>query len=260
MMKNKFFAKVDSGNALNEKEINKLAEYIGVKPSYLKIIVSILAIIIWIFIFLIFIGVFSFYKGNYVLAWIFFFSYLIIFSVINFRFYDKRFQIYLSCIDLYYKKTLKEHSEMQKIYTRNIPSPDSYIVKNSVLLLTDGYYFYVREDFLLQTKWFLNKKYKTKYNPYPLLKVLDSQSIGKREVMFKLSDIESYEIIGEYTLDFDHNLFEEYLHVFDLPSYENYILIEMKDKKTWKFGCNVYEVLKDIIPLREKENEDKNIS
>lgn len=239
---------------MNEKEILKLAEYLGVKISYNKIIVSVFSTIAWIVLVLFFFGIFPIFSGNKILAIMFIVSYFFVFSIINFRFYQNRVKNYIKCLDEHYKNALKDYSEMERIYTRNFIDDNENFKKDQVLFMTDGYYFAIIDDFLIKTKWFMNKIYKTKYNPYPLLKILDADVIGKRGYEFKLSDIEFYKVVGNVTLDFDHEKTEEYMHAIDM-SVNDYIEIELNDKTVLKFGTNIYSKLKEIIPYKERDYE-----
>ncbi len=254
-MQNKYFKKVSQGQCFNQKEIKGLSSYLGLRVSYLHIFFLIILSVILVSTNLILLGAFTFFKKNIYLAILF--NLLLIGGVLFFlfKYFLKRKKNYLNVIDDYYQKKLSSYAEMKKYYTTFSPIPENYLKKSSVLFLTDGYYFVILEDFLIQTEYFFGPRYKNKYNKYPLLKILDKESILKRHVDFKLSDIAYYTIVGKIKEEIAHTNYDEYLHLFSEDDYNNYVEVHLKNFHVLTFGTNIYEVLKELLPLKEKINE-----
>lgn len=250
-MINKQIKTISLGQALDAYEIKGLLRYLGLRIPIGKLLISILYCILSILLFLFLLGVFPIFKGYYPIAFIEIILTVSFLVFINYRYQHKRLLQYMKALDEFYSIHLSSYQEMDRYYTWFIPNPESYLKKNSVLLLTDSYYFVILEDFLISTGFEVKRGFKTEYNERTILKVPDADALSKRIQEFKLSDIESYKVYGEIINDAPHQKEMEFFHVFDKPKYDNYLLITLKDMRTYKLGTNMYEVFKKIIPFKE---------
>lgn len=250
-MINKNIIQASKGCSLSEAEEKELAEYLGLRISKKKAGILIGMTVVFIPLLAFFLGLFSLYDGSTIITVILILLYIGAFLFYTVGSFKKRCIDYLKAIDEYYNEVLRIHEGSEVVFTWFIPNPESYLTKKSILFITDSYYFYLREDMLKQTNYFLNRRFITKYCKFPVLKVFDPDSLSKREYSFKLSEINSYHLVGEVIESAEHERIEEFTHVFEKQLFESYIEIELKNYQTIKVGTNVYSILKKIIPLKE---------
>lgn len=242
-MNNRFSKDIRNGNVMSVGMKRALFAYLGVEfglyTIFFRMIIFFLIAIIGLLI-----------AVNSLLGLLIYGCFVLLGAVIYLFMVLKRKDKYLEDIQYYYESKYAEYAEMQRFYTYQLDSTAARL-KNSVLFFSDGYYFYVFDDPLISTGICLGRRFRNTYNPTPMLKVYDEDSINQPPFSFKLNDILYYELIGEYMVDPNHSLKEELIHIFPYGIEKNYVQITFSNFKVLQLGSNVYSFLKEILPLKE---------
>ena len=125
------------------------------------------------------------------------------------------------------------------------------------ILLTDGYDFYLFDDFLKATEYRLPFKFKSSNNPRPTLKVINQEFIHKRPIYFKLKEIDYFQLHKPVELDLKEkeNYGFEYRRYTYTPVKEelsNYCLLVLEDGSSFKLDCEVVALLRRRANKKER--------
>lgn len=242
-MISRFSGNIRNGNVPSTRMKKSLLSYLGLQYRFYNyFFVAILCIIF------ILLGIFFINKN--IIVFIIYLFLLLGLVVLYFVLLDKRRIKYIADIAYYYETYFKEYQDMKRIFTYHILGIDE-IKKESVLFFSDGYYFYIFEDCLLSTHIPLKGNFKTNYNSMPLLKIYDAEAVDHKPFTFKLGEVISYTLVGKYKKEPEHEIEEEYCHVFAKQEFSNYLAITLSDFRILKLGVNVYPFFQEILPLKE---------
>lgn len=167
---------------------------------------------------------------------------------------------YLFSLEEFYFQRLKEFEGFETIFTFHNFQKSGYLQNELCLFLTDGYSYFIFDDFLMETAHALPRCYKTKQNKFPMLKVLDFQNIKKRPISFQLSEIQFYQLTNynkgkEERGDALGERFFRYTYMPLKEDYYNFCIVELEDHSVFKFGPEVYSVLKKRAPGKELKEQ-----
>lgn len=129
---------------------------------------------------------------------------------------------------------------------------DKNINTDAINFITNGYEFYIYNDQLNETKYFLGDSYKSKFNQSPKLKVIGRKK--EKALNFYLKDIESYYICKKKKKITDKE-FDPITKVFSKDDISDYVVLKLKSGVIYKFGPKVYSYLKECCPIGEIINE-----
>ncbi len=234
----KYFRKLENGILLDDNELKIVRSYLGLRFSlyqargiFFPILFLILSIII-----LVANKDFYFFSIVFVLAAIISFFYFI---PIYPQYFRKKYNEKLL---LFLKKYLEPNDYKIK-YVSYMPHTAYEISKNTAYFCYDDYYFKIIEDLLNYERYSIGKK-------EVLFKYPDYDSLNKKPISFKLSDIVSY--CSNYDLEYKEDNYQDLID--NVPSDEPCLKINLKNFKSIYISGNLINYFRQIIPHKEVNN------
>lgn len=250
--------KIETGQALTEKQEKELAKKLGIQKSYLKItgdiflnFLAILALVAAIF-------------GELELPFkimLYIIAVLLVILIIYLSVFPQRRKIikYLASVDTFYKFAFKEFSNFDLYYIGQHKNPHVKILRSKkIYLLTDGYYYVFVEDY------FKNTPYKMPFylagNEPVYLRTIDESSLHNQIMIINLKEIESFQLTSSDFKKTNVKINEKYQvyfdYFFDQNKYMNekaFTILTMKNGLTMRLSYTVYEAFKKHMPHKEKQ-------
>lgn len=241
------------GKCLNEKEINILASKLGLFTNRrILIFKALIASILLIF------GITLLVIINNFMRFVLFA--LIIFLIIMLFCYKNNTKViinYLEAIKGYYLNRFKDYEGFESVFLIHEFQKSGWLQNHLCILITDGYDFYIFDDFLKETAYALPRKFKAPDNKKPVLKVFDKNFVDKKPVYFKLSDINYYQLAKDFDDKFleTASLGSDYKrYSYSISNYElkNYCLLELNDHSIFKFSPEAIRILRKKAKSKER--------
>ncbi len=222
-----YLKKISKGIVLDEIDLKIVKMYLGY--SFNVYIVVPLIVLIFLLAMIIFFLILELYLLSIILAFVALFVtiyFLPVFFFIYRKLYDKSLLKALNNL-------LSKYEGMNLVYTTYQIHSNYDISKNSVYFFYDEYYFYIVEDLLIREKIRKNT-----------FKYIDSNSLNKRNISFKLSDVLSF--VVNTNLEYKDNTLKEALN--KEVETDSYCKIDLKNFKSIIVGYEVGLVLNKYIP------------
>jgi len=244
----KIIYKTSNGIYLNDNDEKYLLNCLGFKRSlrfYLYILINIILNVTII----IFASGFVVKRNNYLLLILI----LTIPSAIIFlhHYYLKNQKLYYLALDDYIKSEFDDFLNYSNYYTYVYDKDnllDKSIVTNNVFFITNGYEFYVYNDFLEERDYYLKRLFKKKNNESPKLKVIARKK--EKALTFYLKDIEEYYVYDKKAKISDKN-YDPVTKVFSIEERKKYTSLKLKNGIEYCFGPEIYLCLKKYCPIGE---------
>lgn len=281
---NDLMDKVRKGEILNSEEENKLYWYLGFKGKTLRTIICLLIIGVGVF------GIVISCGNNFIMTsknfYLLSFSSIVVaagFFFLIVRNKTKKIVEYLSAIDEYFTLRFRKYQGFLNRYVdyKIIPS-NTYLSKEKVHFLTDGFNFVIYDDILKDTKYKLPRIFRNKLAKNPMLRIYDPNTFEKSRVSFEMTDVKNFRLRGDritetefktkksflgflgYVLTgkgivwlFTRNIisgiwkFSPYTATKTTINDNRYTLLVLNNETTFKFGPEVYDLLLETIPQKE---------
>ena len=254
MQLKKLLSLTKKGEILNKKQIDLLAICLGLRYST-NILIFKSIISIGILGFSLF--CFKMINNKTINTVIFLMCIVLIVSLFVVKFRRRNIILYLEALKDFYLKKFQEFEGMESTFVRHQFQKNGYLQNDLAILITDGYEFYIFDDFLKETIYELPRKYKSSLNKHPMLKTINPEFVNKRPVHFKLNEIAYYSLVKPYVLDkvIKTNLGNDYFRfTYISPKYEleNYCLLLLEDGSAFKLGEDVVTLLRKKAPKKER--------
>lgn len=243
------------GEILTEKEVEILAKKLGITESFgsltLKIILTTLTIVLAI------IGIVNVEYA--VLRIIFIVLALVLITVIYLiKGNTGRIVKYLEALKDFYIDRLCEYEGFESVLVQHQYMKNGYLQNTLAIFATDGYDFYIFDDFLKETEYLLPRKFKSINNKRPALKVFDQEFVRKRPICFKANEINYYQLLKPFiglpkekeSYGFEYR---RYTYTIKSDVLSNYCLLELNDGSTFKLAPEVVVLLRKKAKKKERE-------
>lgn len=248
------FNKTRRGETLTEKEVDILASKLQLNESFsslgLKILLSIVVVLLVI-------------TGLICINYIIFQVIIVILglSLIIFIFVKKNKKPvikYLEILKDFYIDRLCEYEGFENMLVQHQYMKNGYLQNNLAIFATDGYVFYIFDDFLKETRYLLPAQFKGPNNKRPALKIFNQEFVRKRPVCFEVNEINYFELYDPKLPDIKENesygcIYRRYTYTITNNILDNYCLLVLNDGSTFKLAPEA------VILLRKKASKKERM-
>lgn len=257
MRLNQLLNKTKKGETLTGKEIDILAKKLGLVDSVFVIVVK---IIIWL-VFLA-LGIYlAVIINNDVFEWILLFVLLGLgVFLILYKVNTSKIVKYLETVKEFYIERLCDYEGFESMLVQHQYMKNGYLQNNLAIFATDGYVFYLFDDFLKETIYLLPNKFKGPNNKRPALKVFNQEFVNKRPVCFEIKEIAYYELNNPVIPDIKENesygcIYRRYTFTIKDTFLSNYCLLVLNDGSTFKLAPEAVTLLRKKAKKKERLGE-----
>lgn len=273
-------SKTRNGEVLSSKELSFLLKKVGAKVETGRMLFKIILIIIGISLIL--------SKDFYLMV----LGTLIISCVIYSMIVNDHIQnsiLYINAAYDFISNKFHKYRKFNHIYIayKSTNKLNDFLIKDFVHFLTDGYNFVVYDDMLCDADGNLPRFFKKDNGERQTLKVYDKRTIDKNSIHFTLDNIESFRLRGDMVSKTRIStktkssiitqlmalLLGKFLLVFFTKDFlsskvaakkyiqsninseiidKRFTLLVLKDETVLRFGPELYELLIEVIPTKEK--------
>lgn len=247
--------KTKRGETLTDIEVEVLAKKLGLTESFIsltfKIILTTVIIVLAIF------GIVN--VNNDVLRIIFICVAIVLITLLFvIKGNTGRIVKYLEVLKDFYIDRLCEYEGFESILVQHQYMKNGYLQNTLAIFATDGYDFYIFDDLLKETEYLLPRRFKSKNNKRPAIKIFDQEFVRKRPVCFKTNEINYYQLAKPFIglpQEKETYGFEYRRYTFTIKSdvLNNYCLLELNDGSTFKLAPEAVVLLRKKAKNKERE-------
>lgn len=251
-MFNKIIYKTSNGIYLNAMDERYLLNCLGLKHSFRFYLYIFLNVMIDLSLIIVAFGAFN--DPHLFLLWIVFLG-IPVWTFYLYHYYTKNQKQYYRALNDYIKSEFDDFENYSNYYTYVYDKEnllDKNIITDSVFFITNGYEFYIYNDFLEATNYYLNSYFKSKHNDNPRLKVIARRK--EKALAFYLKDIDEY-FVYEKKGNIEKYNFDPLTKVFSAIETKKYTSLKLKNGMEYKFGPEIFLCLKKYCPIGEIKNE-----
>lgn len=183
----------------------------------------------------------------------------IISIVIIYLMFQKRTNIvlitdYLDCVKKYYSTRFSDYCDFKLIPVVRDCFVEGENENRLCYLFSDGYEFYLFDDFLTDTEFELPKEFKTTFVNKPILKVFDANFIDKNPIFFKITDIVFYKanIAEKYHAINSYGEYDLYTKSYKKSELTSYVWLKLFNNQSYKFDVKILDFLRSVAKEKER--------
>lgn len=250
-------AKTKRGETLTEQEVEILAKKLGLEESLprtiYKMFCSVLVVVVCL--------ILLFNVDSEILRYIIIGISVILLALILIpRANTRRIVSYLETVKEFYIDRLCEFEGFESVLVQHQYMRNGYLQNNLALFITDGYKFFIFDDFLTETSYRLPRKFKCPNNKRPMLKIFDSEFVRKRPVCFPVKEIAQYQMLKPYIGDVKEEetlgyAYRRYTFSVTNRQLTNYCLLELTDGSSFKLSPEIVVLLRKKVEKKEIDGD-----
>lgn len=249
--------KIETGQPLSDKAIDKLAKKMYLAPSSWRSFLYTL----WILTILILLALAAI-DGLEPLSpfFVYAISVVLLAGLVYYAFVPKytRLTQYFKAVDTFYETKFSGLEAYDLYYIGQHRSPHVRTLRsNKIYLLTDGHHLLFIDDYFKDTKYPLPRMIGTDKPVY--LRVIDAEKNDQSRVLIEISEVEHY-ISSKRELPLKkkplnpkfHRIFETFLDQNPHMDEQLFVTLKLYNGAVFRLGADAYKALKFAMPLKDK--------
>ncbi len=255
MRLSKLYSKSRRGETLTEKEVDILAKKLGITDSAFSLFYKILTTILFVGLVVFCLIKIKLLVLNIIITTVL--LSLLLFILLK-KGNTKKIISYLELLKDFYIERLNEFEGFETLFVEHQFMKNGYLQNNLLLIVTDGYDFYLFDDLLKETKYLLPNKFKAPNNKRPALKIFDQEFVRKRPLSFHVDEIDFYQMLKPYIYNGKEKEtygyeYRRYTYTVSSNVLNNYCLLQLTDGSTFKLAPEAANLLRKKAPKKERE-------
>lgn len=254
---NSMLFKIETGQPLSDKAVDKLAKKMFLAPSSLRNFLYTVWILL-VIILLALAAVDGIDGVSPVLTYVI--SILLFIGFILYAFVPKytRLNQYFKAVNAFYETKFSGLDQYDLYYIGQHRSPHVRTLRsNKIYLLTDGHHLLFIDDYFKDTKYPLPRMMGTDKPVF--LRVIDSEKNDQSRVLIDISEVEHY-IASKRDLPIKkkplntkyHKIFDTFLDQDPHMDEQFFLTLKLFNGAVFRLGIDAYKPLKFAIPLKDK--------
>lgn len=257
MSLNSLLFKIETGQALNEKQVKKLAKKLWLAPSSIRTILFVLSSITVLIV--LFLGITDSLKPlpplfGYILSGVIVAS--ILYAAIFPR--QKRIFKYFEAVDTFYETKFKGLDHFDLYYIGQHKSPHVRALRSTkIYLLSNHQQFIFIDDYFKNSEYKLPSAFKGDQDVF--LRVIDETKNDASRLTIEISEIDYFRLQTKNTpikkrprAKKTHKIFDYFLDQNPYMDDYNFITLKLYNGAVFRISYDAYYALKNAIPLKEK--------
>ena len=249
--------KIETGQPLSDKALDKLAKKMYLAPSSSRTFLYTL----WILFIMVLLALAA-VDGLSPLSPIAVYVIAIVFLIglILYAFLPKyaRIQQYFKAVETFYETKFNGLDDYDLYYIGQHRSPHVRTLKsNKIYLLTDGHHLLFIDDYFKDTKYTLPRMFGVEKPVF--LRVIDADKNDQSRVLIDISEVEHY-LSSKREVPFNkkpinpkyHRIFETFLDQDPHMDEQYFVTLKLYNGAVFRLGYDSYKALKFAIPLKDK--------
>jgi len=249
--------KIETGQPLSDKALDKLAKKMYLAPSSSRTFLYTL----WILVIMVLLALAA-VDGLSPLSpiTVYVIAIVLLIGLMLYAFLPKyaRIQQYFKAVETFYETKFSGLDDYDLYYIGQHRSPHVRTLKsNKIYLLTDGHHLLFIDDYFKDTKYPLPRMFGVEKPVF--LRVIDADKNDQSRVLIDISEVEHY-LSSKREVPFNkkpmnpkyHRIFETFLDQDPHMDEQYFVTLKLYNGAVFRLGYDSYKALKFAIPLKDK--------